>query len=160
MKQERLSAGPGGIEPPTIGLEGRSEHEQPRDVAGAVPRDAERSGTDLAALCQAVVDAGRTACVWPVNAPTSALLKALMPVVGDKSSPLYDTARAILAALDAERAQGYARAIGEVAAEVQTRTEAAVSSYYADRSSYREGYSDACDTLCELVQHMAQTPRD
>lgn len=35
-----------------------------------------------------------------------------------------------------------------------------MSSYYADRSSYREGYSDACDTLCELMQHMAQTKRD
>ena len=69
-------------------------------------------------------------------------------------------ARAILAALDAADAQGYARAMGEVVAEVQTRTEAAVSSYYADRSSYREGYSDACDTLCELVQHMAQTRCD
>ena len=66
----------------------------------------------------------------------------------------------VLAALDAADAQGYARAMGEVVAEVQTRTEAAVSSYYADRSSYREGYSDACDTLCELVQHMAQTRCD
>ena len=66
----------------------------------------------------------------------------------------------VLAALDAAYAQGYARAMDEVVAEVQTRTEAAVSSYYADRSSYREGYSDACDTLCELVQHMAQTRCD
>lgn len=70
------------------------------------------------------------------------------------------SARAILAALDAADSQGYARAMGDVVAEVQARTEAAVSSYYADRSSYREGYSDACDTLCELVQHMAQTKRD
>ena len=70
--------------------------------------------TDLRTLAQAVVDAGPTECIWPVNAPTSALLKALMPEVGDKASPLYDTARTILAALDAADAQGYARAMGEV----------------------------------------------
>ena len=79
---------------------------------------------------------------------------------GTHADDRAQVARAILAALDAERAQGYARAMGEVVAEVQARTEGAVSSYYADRSSYREGYSDACDTLCELVQHMAQTRRD
>ena len=62
---------------------------------------------DLRTLAQAVVDAGPTECIWPVNAPTSALLKALMPEVGDKASPLYDTARAILAALDAERKTGW-----------------------------------------------------
>ena len=126
--------------------------------------------TDLRTLAQAVVSAHEmwqgeagdhvgydprviADCKRRYHAASGALERVLGLPFATGTEPV---ARAILAALNAERAQGYARAMGEVVAEVQTRTEAAVSSYYADRSSYREGYSDACDTLCELVQHMAQ----
>lgn len=128
---------------------------------------------DLRTLAQAVVDAR---AAWLAVASTCPLTgratrpspdewRAMLTAEGNLRYAVHDTttskcADVLLAALDAERAQGYARAMGEVVAEVQTRTEAAVSSYYADRSSYREGYSDACDTLCELVQHMAQTRCD
>lgn len=120
---------------------------------------------DLRTLAQAVVDAHRdwtvTRNVGPLHGAWLDLVLSLgLPHVVDEWDDTRRTADAILAALDAERAQGYARAMGDVVAEVQARTEAAVASYYADRSSYREGYSDACDTLCELVQHMAQTKRD
>lgn len=62
--------------------------------------------TTLRDLAQAVVDAGPSEHVWPVNAPASAMLKALMPEVGGGTSPLYDTARAILAADAAAEARG------------------------------------------------------
>ena len=79
-----------------------------RAVLRLAAMDAASGGPDdLRTLAQAVVDAGPTECIWPVNAPTSALLKAMMPEVGDKASPLYDTARAILAALNAERKAGW-----------------------------------------------------
>lgn len=147
MKQERLSAGPGWLEHPTIGLEGRSEHEQPRYVAGAVPRDAERSGTDLAALCQAVVDAGRTACVWPVNAPTSALLKALMPEVGDKASPLYDTAHTILAAITEAEERGRREAFAAVVEWCDARA------HEGDRMHlYVQGYQDAHGLIADWAR--------
>ena len=114
--------------------------------------------SDLRTLVQAVVDAAELPETNAVVATCRALGDALG--IDGLRAEIESAARTILAALNAERAQGYARAMGDVVAEVQTRTEAAVSSYYADRSSYREGYSDACDTLCELVQHMAQTQRD
>ena len=122
---------------------------------------------DLRALCQAVVDARAAWCAEADEHESAArgvtylgAQDALREFLGRDRPNDED----ILAVLNAERAaadaRGYARAMGEVVAEVQARTEVAVSSYYADRSSYREGYSDACDTLCELMQHMAQTKRD
>lgn len=111
----------------------------------------------LRELCQAVVNAGPTECIWPVNAPTSALLKAMMPEVGDKASPLYDTGRAILAALDAEaaaaEARGYARAMGEVDTACLTRAESGDRRYL-----YAQGYQDACVITAEWARERAQLP--
>jgi hypothetical protein len=111
----------------------------------------------LRGLAQAVVDASGRGTVGPADYAAKRAFCAAANCAYDDAGQV---AGWLLTALDAAYAQGYARAMGEVVAEVQTRTEAAVSSYYADRSSYREGYSDACDTLCELVQHMAQTRCD
>ena len=86
-------------------------------------------------------------------APTSALLKALMPEVGDKASPLYDTARAILVALDAERAQGYARAMGEVV----ERCESTVRDYVDGRrwDTRIMGMCDEAENIAEWASEQA-----
>ena len=111
---------------------------------------------DIRTLAQAVVDAGPTECIWPVNAPTSALLKALMPEVGDKASPLYDTARAILAALDAADAQGYAQAMGEVVEHLNSLSDAAVATYQEHRTDYADGFADGSVEAWQAVRKLAE----
>ena len=74
---------------------------------------------DLRTLAQAVVDAHRdwtvTRNVGPLHGAWLDLVLSLgLPHVVDEWDDTRRTADAILAALDAERAQGYARAMGEV----------------------------------------------
>ena len=66
--------------------------------------------TDLLTMAQAVVDA------WQEPAHMAKVYRSLEMLshhLGDAGDIGVETARAILAALDAERAQGYAQAMGE-----------------------------------------------
>ena len=111
--------------------------------------------TDLRTLAQAVVTAYETwhgerhasvgrdyavidDCRARYYAACAALDRALAL---QPSSSDADSARAILAALDAERAQGYARAMGEVVERADH------SADYTGWSDYAMGHQDACERI-------------
>lgn len=94
--------------------------------------------TDLRTLAQAVVDA------WELPAHMHKVydaLAALGAALGDVDDLSVDAARAILAALDAADAQGYARAMGEVVERCEQEAD------YTGWSDYAAGHKDAHERL-------------
>lgn len=101
---------------------------------------------DLRTLAQAVVDAHRdwtvTRNVGPLHGAWLDLVLSLgLPHVVDEWDDTRRTADAILAALNAERAQGYARAMGEVVERADH------SADYTGWSDYALGHRDAHERL-------------
>lgn len=104
----------------------------------------------LRELAHAYVDAEDDESSMDAMRATVARGLALAAALGTPNSiPRVELVRAILAALDAERAAGRA----EVLATVERLTRESVERYYADRSERHDAASDACDALCEAVRH-------
>ena len=111
--------------------------------------------TDLRTLAQAVVSAhemfygernasvGRDyAVIDDCRARYYDACKAVEAALGLQAQSVdHASARAILAALNAERAQGYARAMGEVVARADH------SADYTGWSDYAMGHQDACERI-------------
>ncbi len=108
--------------------------------------------TDLRTLAQAVVDARAAWLAVADAAPSRARAvdsdewRAMLTEEGNLRYAVHDTttnkcADVILAALDAERAQGYARAMGEVVERADH------SADYTGWSDYALGHRDAHERL-------------
>ena len=125
---------------------------------------------DLRTLAQAVVsayetyDGERTASVGrdyividDCRARYYAACKALeAPLDMLSGSIAVASARAILAALNAERAQGYARAMGEVVEHLNSLSDAAVATYQEHRSEYSDGLADGSVEAWQAVRKLAE----
>ena len=126
--------------------------------------------TDLRTLAQAVVsayetyDGERAASVgrdYTVIADCRrryyAVCKALGGALDDPDAGLsVHGARAILAALDAAYAQGYARAMGEVVEHLNSLSDAAVATYQEHRTDYADGFADGSVEAWQAVRKLAE----
>ncbi|MBK8246049.1 MAG: hypothetical protein IPK85_01390 [Gemmatimonadetes bacterium] len=112
---------------------------------------------DLRTLAQAVVDA-HAAWVDEYNVPQREHVEGAYDAFTKAIGPVYDgdTAKRILAALDAERAQGYARAMGEVVERADH------SADYTGWSDYALGHRDAHERLAVWARERlpAEAERD
>ena len=112
---------------------------------------------DLRTLAQAVVDADCSAVPAvqrAYEAATCDLGQALgYPRGADATT---STARAILAALDAAYAQGYARAMDEVVEQLDSLSDAAVATYQEHRTDYADGLADGSVEAWQAVRAMAR----
>jgi len=111
---------------------------------------------DLRTLAQAVVDAwrdyGETASLESQKPALEAAWKAAMRAARMD----VRQARAILAALDAADAQGYARAMGEVVEHLNSLSDAAVATYQEHRTDYADGFADGSVEAWQAVRKLAE----
>ena len=110
---------------------------------------------DLRTLAQAVVDAwrdyGETASLESQKPALEAAWKAAMRAAHMD----VRQARAILTALNAADAQGYARAMGEVVEHLNSLSDAAVATYQ-HRTDYADGFADGSVEAWQAVRKLAE----
>lgn len=115
---------------------------------------------DLRTLAQAVVDAHRdwtvTRSAGPLhNAWLDLVLLLGLPHVVDEWDDARRAADAILAALDAADAQGYARAMRDANALLKAEAQSAVDKARASNDPTKEGYSMAVRDMRAAVRGLA-----
>ncbi len=114
--------------------------------------------TDLRTLAQAVVDGDRKRDALPCG--TIERERAVDDVTAASGAFVEAMARMdaedILAALDAERAQGYARAMGEVVEHLDSLSDAAVATYQEHRTEYADGVADGSVEAWQAVRKLAE----